>query len=217
LTGPINKSRWVERRAFLHERPPEQPVSMLERAAGSEDSFDAAVSALVVATHADQLAALTPTRDPYYAIEGRIWRPRSRHSLWTPRRRRSERVDELLPGIIDNVRSPRRARCFASVLRRLREPSGGNGWGCQARLKSHPLSPVEKSPPLGGKPPETVFERNQLRLSTPEIGRCALVCAPVRAHCNLRVCRPERRQVLPDDAPQHLAVETPRARAGSWR
>jgi hypothetical protein len=49
---------------------------MLERAAESEDAFDAAVSALVMAEHQDQIAALTATDDGGFAIEGKVWTPR---------------------------------------------------------------------------------------------------------------------------------------------
>ncbi|MCW3065927.1 MAG: hypothetical protein JWN32_3099 [Solirubrobacterales bacterium] len=75
LTGPVNKSNWGKRHAFLHERFPAQPATLLERAAGSEDAFDAAVSALVMGQHQDQLATLSATADPYFAIEGKVWRP----------------------------------------------------------------------------------------------------------------------------------------------
>jgi hypothetical protein len=75
LTGTVNKSRWIARHALLHERFPMQPAAMLERAAGSEDAFDAAVSALVMAQHQDEIAALSATTDPEFAIEGRVWRP----------------------------------------------------------------------------------------------------------------------------------------------
>jgi Protein of unknown function (DUF429) len=75
LTGALHKNRWLERHALLQTRFPSQPTTMLERAAGSEDAFDAAVSALVMADHRDRLAALTATTDPEFAIEGRIWRP----------------------------------------------------------------------------------------------------------------------------------------------
>lgn len=78
LTGPVNKSSATERRALLSARFPAQPATLLERAAGSEDAFDAAVSALVMADHEDELAALAPTAHPDYSIEGRIWRPVSR-------------------------------------------------------------------------------------------------------------------------------------------
>jgi hypothetical protein len=75
LTGAVTKSRWSARHAFLHERFPEQSARLLERAAGSEDAFDAAVSALVMGRHVDQLAELSPARDPQSVIEGEIWDP----------------------------------------------------------------------------------------------------------------------------------------------
>jgi hypothetical protein len=75
LTGRVRKSSWRERRGFLGSRFPEQPPCLLERAAGSEDAFDAAVSALVMGAHHSQLKALTQASDPDYAIEGKIWRP----------------------------------------------------------------------------------------------------------------------------------------------
>jgi len=76
LTGPVTKSRWAERHALLQRRFTSQPPEMLERAAGSEDAFDAAVSALVMAEYHDQIAALTPTTDASFAIEGQVWTPR---------------------------------------------------------------------------------------------------------------------------------------------
>lgn len=75
LTGPVTKSRWSNRHRYLHERFAAQPAHLLERAAGSEDAFDAAVSALVMAEHQAQLARLPPVADLYAAIEGRIWLP----------------------------------------------------------------------------------------------------------------------------------------------
>jgi hypothetical protein len=74
LTGPVKKNRWLDRHEFVEKRFHEQPASMRERAAGSEDSFDAAVSALVMAANDGQLAALEQLADPFYAIEGKIWR-----------------------------------------------------------------------------------------------------------------------------------------------
>lgn len=76
LTGPINKNRWAARRALLLERFPTQTAAMLERAAGSEDAFDATVSALVMAEHQQEIAGLLATTDVDFAIEGRVWRPR---------------------------------------------------------------------------------------------------------------------------------------------
>jgi hypothetical protein len=77
LTGPVKKSNWGERHAFIFESFPEQPSDLLERAAGSEDAFDAAVSALVMGAHRAQLGELTRLSDPDYSIEGKIWRPHS--------------------------------------------------------------------------------------------------------------------------------------------
>jgi hypothetical protein len=75
LTGPVNKSSWSRRHAYVHHHFPSQPATMLERAAGSEDAFDAAASALVMAKHQDQLVTLVTTTDPTLAIEGKIWCP----------------------------------------------------------------------------------------------------------------------------------------------
>jgi hypothetical protein len=75
LTGPVRKSSWRPRHSYLFERFPEQPADLLERAAGSEDAFDAAVSALVMGAHRDELASLPELDDPDYVIEGRIWEP----------------------------------------------------------------------------------------------------------------------------------------------
>jgi hypothetical protein len=73
----VVKGRHRERRAHLERSFPEQRAVLLERAAGSEDAFDAAVSALAMAAHLDQLEAL-PARPAGSAgrIEGEIWAPR---------------------------------------------------------------------------------------------------------------------------------------------
>ena len=70
LTGPVTKSRWTERHAYLREHFPDQ--ELLERAAGSEDAFDAAVSALVMAR---DLTALPVVSDPELRLEGWAWAP----------------------------------------------------------------------------------------------------------------------------------------------
>jgi predicted nuclease with RNAse H fold len=70
LTGAVNKGRWASRHAYLERFEGQDPV-LLERAAGSEDAFDAAVSALVMAAHVGQIAALEQTSE----LEGRIWTP----------------------------------------------------------------------------------------------------------------------------------------------
>ncbi len=72
----VHKGRWSSRRAYLGQaRFSGQPASLLERAAGSEDAFDAAVSALAMSDHLDAIARLPATNDTDYGIEGRIWTP----------------------------------------------------------------------------------------------------------------------------------------------
>jgi hypothetical protein len=75
LTGPVNKGRWADRHAFLLDRFPQQPTDLIERAAGSEDAFDAAVSALVMGAHAAKLETLPSLSDDLYRIEGKICAP----------------------------------------------------------------------------------------------------------------------------------------------
>lgn len=75
LTGPVKKGRWAARPAHLFKHFPEQPRDLLERAAGSEDAFDAAVSALVMSEHEAELQVLARPAGPEYGIEGAIWRP----------------------------------------------------------------------------------------------------------------------------------------------
>ena len=75
-SGRVVKSSWRRRRALLGQWFPEHPEPLIERAAGSEDAFDAAVSALVMARHHRALTALPSlTDDPEYALEGRAWSP----------------------------------------------------------------------------------------------------------------------------------------------
>lgn len=71
----IVKTRHRSRLAVLAERCPEQDPVLRERAAGSDDAFDAAVSAIVMSRH----AARTPLPDlssrPVERGEGWIWEP----------------------------------------------------------------------------------------------------------------------------------------------
>jgi hypothetical protein len=75
LTGRVRKSSWAARHTHVFERFPEQARDLLERAAGSEDAFDAAVSALVMSAHEDELRELSSPSESEYMIEGKIWRP----------------------------------------------------------------------------------------------------------------------------------------------
>jgi hypothetical protein len=72
LTGPVRKTSLDERERYLATMPIAPELRRL--AAASEDAFDAAVSAVVMASGVEELRALPA--EPGYALEGRIWRPR---------------------------------------------------------------------------------------------------------------------------------------------
>ena len=77
FTPGVVKGRHRTRRDYLARRFADQPEALRERAAGSEDAFDAAVSALAMAEHLGELARLPrlDAKDPA-RIEGAIWAPR---------------------------------------------------------------------------------------------------------------------------------------------
>ena len=81
LTGDVVKSSFDERLKYLTTRcfreisPPFQC-----KAASSEDAFDAAVSAVVMSRHLDEIRALTRSEDPTDLIEGAIWWPGRIHA-----------------------------------------------------------------------------------------------------------------------------------------
>jgi hypothetical protein len=75
LTGPVNKSNAGARRRYLCDRFPDLPGRLAETAAASEDAFDAAVSALVMAQHAPLLLHLPAVTDAASRLEGVIWHP----------------------------------------------------------------------------------------------------------------------------------------------
>lgn len=80
LTGPVRKRDPAARRRYLAELPDAAaPPELRDRAAGSEDAFDAAVSALVMSGPAGQWAALAVPDLPDVALEGAIWSPTSGH------------------------------------------------------------------------------------------------------------------------------------------
>lgn len=75
LSGAVTKSSRVARQAYLEQRLGDQDPTLLERAAASEDAFDAAVSAIGMTEHADELQALQQTTDAQELLEGVIWWP----------------------------------------------------------------------------------------------------------------------------------------------
>ncbi len=74
LTGPVVKSSAAAREAYL-AADPRVPAALMEAAVGSEDAFDAAVSALEMAERLPELLALRAAVDPVERLEGAIWPP----------------------------------------------------------------------------------------------------------------------------------------------
>jgi hypothetical protein len=72
LTGPVHKDSPSERERYLGPVP--MPRDLRQLAANSEDAFDAAISAVVMAARVEELKALP--EEPGYATEGKIWAPR---------------------------------------------------------------------------------------------------------------------------------------------
>ncbi|WP_419937827.1 HIT domain-containing protein [Candidatus Palauibacter sp.] len=76
LTGPVKKSDYAARETYLAQGFPEINDGFARKAASSEDAFDAAVSAMVMSRHLDEISTLAAARDSTELIEGRIWWPR---------------------------------------------------------------------------------------------------------------------------------------------
>lgn len=76
LTGPVNKSDPSARKALLADGFPGIDDLLADKAASSDDAFDAAISAVVMARHMTEISALTASRDSTELLEGRIWWPR---------------------------------------------------------------------------------------------------------------------------------------------
>ena len=75
LTGAVNKGNAAARREYMEREYGYLEPLARSYAASNEDAFDAAVSALVMWKHRDELAALPPARDDVERLEGTIWRP----------------------------------------------------------------------------------------------------------------------------------------------
>jgi hypothetical protein len=81
MTGPVAKSNPAARKLYLATRRKSDPLyapltrSVLRKAEGSEDAFDALVSTLEMVRHAGDLPTLRATRNPTLRLEGETWRP----------------------------------------------------------------------------------------------------------------------------------------------
>jgi hypothetical protein len=75
FTGPVAKRDLAARRRYLAAAPWPIPHDVVQRVAANEDAFDAAISALAMAGHAEELERLAPSADPLTALEGAVWIP----------------------------------------------------------------------------------------------------------------------------------------------
>ena len=74
-TGPVHKSNLEQRALYLERAPWALPEPFAASMVGSEDAFDAAISALVMHEHLVDLGSLRQTTDPVTLLEGDVWRP----------------------------------------------------------------------------------------------------------------------------------------------
>jgi hypothetical protein len=81
LTGAVAKSNAEARKAYLARRRKEEAVyaglsrGVMAKALGSEDAFDALVSALEMVRWRAEFPGLKRTEDAALRLEGTTWRP----------------------------------------------------------------------------------------------------------------------------------------------
>ncbi len=78
MTGPVVKSDRAAREHYLGDHFPEMTALQRRTAMGSEDAFDAAISAITMARHMREIVSLPPNPDRVTRLEGAIWRPSER-------------------------------------------------------------------------------------------------------------------------------------------
>ncbi len=74
-TGAVVKTDIGQRAALLDRRYPRLDPALRELAIAGDDAFDAAVTALVMAAHGDDLTTLATPEDPAAQLEGWVWVP----------------------------------------------------------------------------------------------------------------------------------------------
>ena len=74
MTGPVVKSSAIARAAHV-AADPRIPDTLRDPAAATEDAFDAALAALGMAEHAEELGSLPALTDPTSLVEGAMWLP----------------------------------------------------------------------------------------------------------------------------------------------
>jgi hypothetical protein len=81
MTGPVAKSNEVARKAYLLSRKKNDAVyagisrAVMKKAEGSEDAFDALVSAMEMVRYREEFPKLRATKDAELRLEGITWRP----------------------------------------------------------------------------------------------------------------------------------------------
>jgi hypothetical protein len=81
MTGAVNKSSEAARTAYLAKKRRENALyagisrGVMAKARGSEDAFDALVTAMVMTEHRGEFAALRKTEDEVFRMEGQTWVP----------------------------------------------------------------------------------------------------------------------------------------------
>ena len=81
MTGAVNKSSEEARTGYLAKKRRENALyarlsrRVLAKAKGSEDAFDALVTAMVMVEHRGEFAGLRRTEDEVFWMEGRTWVP----------------------------------------------------------------------------------------------------------------------------------------------
>jgi hypothetical protein len=81
MTGAVTKSSEVARPAYLAKKRRESALyagisrGVMAKARGSEDAFDALVSAMVMVEHRAEFLGLRRTRDAVFRMEGHTWVP----------------------------------------------------------------------------------------------------------------------------------------------
>jgi hypothetical protein len=81
MTGAVNKSSEAARSAYLAKKRRENALyagisrAVMAKAKGSEDAFDALVTAMVMVEHRGEFARLRKTEDEVFRTEGQTWVP----------------------------------------------------------------------------------------------------------------------------------------------
>jgi hypothetical protein len=81
MTGAVTKSSEAARTAYLANKRRENALyaglsrRVLVKARGSEDAFDALVTAMVMVEHRGEFAELRRTEDEVFRMEGQTWVP----------------------------------------------------------------------------------------------------------------------------------------------